>query len=439
MVNLDRPRTEYFGGRQVNALMVGVTVSVMVFFMLVTVWPNDSLRCAEMSNSKRIRTHVSLSAAIPCQYSVRDVAFVNVHGKSWQLQLIKPANVETKKFDQWNETLHTKLAQSNVGVVWLDAGSSQAEWLNNQIGLNHSDLPKMSLTGPGERVIPFDFAGENGQSFEEALDQLLDSPARQKILESVADALCVLILVESADRKKDALAQEACSAAIKQLNAQMWTLEKPTDQGPAFLKISAAQHSSEHWLLESLGIKNHSLPAVAIVYGQGRRLGEVLTGNDISAGKILGRASICGRDCECNLNRDWLYGVQMIHVWDRQLERAAEQSLSFDPKSAFVIAEVAQIIKKNSSNPAPDDRVDLGAGLIVHDLDPVPSSGIANENELPDPAPPRPLAEDPVPPRSSNDAPPASQNLTIPWPLMIGLLGVLVAAIAWFQLKASSQ
>ncbi|MFT5304459.1 MAG: hypothetical protein ACI814_005287, partial [Mariniblastus sp.] len=50
---------------------------------------------------------------LPCKYSVRDVAFVNVHGRAWQLKLIKPSVVDPQQFGEWNQTLKSKLKDSN--------------------------------------------------------------------------------------------------------------------------------------------------------------------------------------------------------------------------------------------------------------------------------------------------------------------------------------
>jgi hypothetical protein len=376
----------------------------------------------------------------PCQYSVRDVAFVNVHGPAWQLQLIKPDDVEAEQFDAWNKTLREKLVRSNVSYVWVDFGSRQADWLQNQTGIRPNSMPMMVMTGFGERVIPVSVVGSGENALADELDRLLSSPARRKILDNLVDTLCVLVLVESTDTAKNIEAKQTCADAIRKLNDQMWALEKPTDRGPVLVKISADQQPSERWLLESLGIDGDALPGVAIIYGQGRKLGETLSGDELTVEKILGRASLCGSDCECNLDRDWLYACQMIHVWDKQHERAAEQSLNFDPHSAFVIAEVAQIIQKNLPTTTPDQRINLGAGLIIHDLDPIPNSANNNATAVPVNPPNSPAVEQPAQLQPSRlDVSQPGNNLLIPWSLVIGLLGVLVATIIWFQWKATSR
>ena len=50
------------------------------------------------------------------------------------------------------------------------------------------------------------------------------------------------------------------------------------------------------------------------------------------------------------------------------MERRAEASLDFDPNSAFVMAEVAQILQKNAGQINQAPPVMLGGGLVIHEL-----------------------------------------------------------------------
>ena len=78
---------------------------------------------------------------VRCKYSVRDVAFVNVHGKSWQLRLVKPVGVTPERFEKWNVALRNQLADSNVGYAWYDAESD----IGKQIQLANPDATQMPL------------------------------------------------------------------------------------------------------------------------------------------------------------------------------------------------------------------------------------------------------------------------------------------------------
>ncbi len=406
------------------------------FLKVVIVW---ALGCVSIfATTPRAGT---LRLNVPCKYSVRDVAFVNVHGRSWQLNLIKNSNIQQSDFEKWNESLRIKLADSNVGFVWHDSDSDRATQLVGRSVAGKTsisnDLPMMFLSGPQGVTLPL--AVESNLPFEQQIDLLVDSPARKKILNQLVDSLCVVLLIESGGQA-DSKAMTAAKSAIAQVNNQMWTLEKPTDKGPALETVSVEDVKNEKWLLSSLGVDVDALPAVVIIYGQGRRLGEVLIEDNITSNKIVGRASICGHDCECDLNRQWLYGQQMIHGWTKNHERMAEKSLSFDPNSAFVIAEVAQIIRKNSTKHSLDERVNLGGGLVIHDLTSVgespssiavsPEIGSAIEEPATEPEPELnvPFADS----RGSN-----STGSRIPWSLLACLCLALVAVSFWMCRKAS--
>ncbi|MDG1873582.1 MAG: hypothetical protein P8J27_06705 [Mariniblastus sp.] len=356
-----------------------------------------------------------------CKYSVRDVAFVNVHGKPWQLQLIKPANVETNEFESWNEELRTRLRDSNVGYVWLSADSTEALSLesNNLIiqdGKTSVSQPRSFLTSPDGLTRPM----QRTDSFDNDIQLLISSPKRTEVLNQAVDSLCVLVVFECGIEAKDSKARATAESAINRINKQMWTLEKPTDRGPALVVVDA-QDPRESGFVNSVGVESRNSPAVAVIYGQGRRLGDLLVGDQITLKKLVGRASVCGQDCECELNRDWLYQQQIIHVWTQELERKAESGLSFDPLSAFVVAEVAQILAKNSDQILDANKVDLGGGLIIHDLGPIPEQ---------DPTSNAPTARE-VPPASLEnvDLEQESNPSAFPWALLVVLMAITLIVL----------
>lgn len=384
-----------------------------------------------------------------CQYSVRDVAFVNLNGSPWQIQLIKPIGDQAPQLKTWSKTLTQELADSNVSHVWFSADSIQAKRIfdhskSNAPAARKRTTPQMIMTGPHDQIISFP---ESNRNLADQLKRLTTSPARREIIDHVVDSLCVFVLIESGDPKLDSATHQTVTQAIEQVNRQMWTLEKPTDQGPVLVTIPHATLTDESWLLASLGIENTTTPSVAIVYGQGRRLGEVLTADAITVKNLVARASICGQDCECSLDRDWLYGRQVIHTWDASHELAAESSLTFDPHSAFVMAEVSQIVQKNSGQKSGTGRVLLGGGLVIHDLDPIQpavtepptvsnqpptDSKITTEatitNSILD-SDFKPNAE-----RTANptpDAQPQDSPSKIPWPLIAGLSIAMIGVFAW--------
>ena len=185
-------------------------------------------------------------------------------------------------------------------------------------------------------------------------------------------------------------------------------------------------------------------PVVVVLYGQGVVLGEPIEADDQLQEKLVARASICGRDCECDLDKEWLYGQQILHRWTLAHERAAETSLDFDPHSSLVQAEVTQILQK--SNPQGgavgiDPAATLGGGLVIHDLDELeapaeptePTEPTVDAGNAPVPAESRPPAGD----ITAADRPREQAAPRIPWFLLGSLtLGLLfLIGIFWHRLK----
>ena len=340
----------------------------------------------------QVNTEASTSANSPrCKYSVRDVAFVNVHGKSWQLELIKPASVTEAEFAEWNQILKAKLATTNLGFVWHDPNSIRAAALRAESEAV-SDM-QIFLTNSPDHVIPL---SAKTVDFENRIESIVHSPVRDKLLNELTDSLCVFLLVKGKDKSKNELARQAIISAIEQTEKQMWMMEKASSAGPAIVEVNF-DDAKENLTLRTAGIEelaSEKLPALAIIFGQARRLGDVIVSNEIKKEKLVSLAALCGSDCECELDRDWLYGDQMVHDWTIEIERDTERELSFDPKSAFVIAEVAQILKKSNSSGRGGNFVDMGAGLVIHDLGDVEPEAVVNTDVKPKPA--EPIEPDPT-------------------------------------------
>ena len=313
-----------------------------------------------------------------CKYSVRDVAFVNVHGKSWQLDLIKPESANQSDFDDWNRILKQRLEPTNLGYAWHDRGSTRANQLAMD-GLSPS-LPSMALSNDKGVSIPLSLDEAN---FENRIDQIVQSPIRKQLTDQLTESLCVFLIIEGSDESKNASVKEIVVSAVEQIDRQMWMMEKASDKGPTIVQVDATD-PTEQVTLRSIGIDTASdtFPSVAILFGQGRLLGDVLAGDEIKKEKLVALASICGSDCECELDREWLYGSQMVHTWTSEHERIAEDSLEFDPKSAFIMAEISQILQKNSRDGVANNRINMGPGLVMHDLDEVETEEVEAEGPV---------------------------------------------------------
>ena len=368
-----------------------------------------------------------------CKYSVRDVAFVNVHGKDWQLELIKPDGLAESDFENWNQVLKGQLSSSNVGFIWHREGTQPSGNLKAAGTVNVK--PEMYLTSANGDVIPVPYTDDK---FDVRINKFVHSPVREKLLDRLTESLCVFLLVRGDNSHENVSARNTLDAAVNLVEKQMWMMEKASDKGPAIVECDA-NDPRELITLHSIGIDPetaNNLPVVAIVFGQARRLGDVLSRDQIETKRLVSLASICGRDCECELDRQWLYGQQMVHAWTSEHERSAEKSLDFDPHSAFVIAEVSQILQKRGRQTTGAEHVNLGAGLVIHDLDALdtnassePEAGAEAETVAPaetgDSTDGMQQAERPVVENASSS--------NVPWILFVGL-GVAAVVMVLFRM-----
>ncbi|MEM7453233.1 MAG: hypothetical protein AAF456_02650 [Planctomycetota bacterium] len=416
---------------------------VALVTLLFLVGPTSDVAAATHNSSLR-KSELRPHKIHPCKYSVRDVAFVDLNPYQWQLHF----QASSSPTEEQKNMLRDRLDRSNVSYLWSDDREGQD---STEANPGEGSMPLISLRrGDLTTDISADFSDDD--SLDQILDALLISDKRTEILSTCCDSLCVMVLVESGDAERDSHAAAAAAEAVTRIENSMWTLEKPTEKGAALIVVSDLE--AEKWLLHSLQIDQDALPAVAIVFGRGVRLGDVMTDELITPDRLSALAAICGRDCECDLDPDWLYGPSLVHVWNLDNERSAENSLTFDPNSALVIAEVSQILNKNArrgSGVPPE--LDLGSGLVIHDLGPPSQNAAAiesadeleagraeaagevitlDETEQKDP---ESTGIEPAPGRLTSDAPDQS-TAVIPWTTLGGLLAAfLIVAAAVILMK----
>ncbi|MEE2827229.1 MAG: hypothetical protein VYE64_11435 [Planctomycetota bacterium] len=385
------------------------------------------------------------AAVIPCKYSVRDVAFVNSHQQPWSLRLLKPESATAAQLEDWNATLRSGLEGTNIDFGWVDRGGLLQERLSGKMKQSNIDSEiGFFLDSPQGSQHGY----WSSDKLQETIDQLVESPLRTSLLDDLSRRLCVFLLIESGDEQQDALAQQAVEQAVASVTQQMWSYEKTPEQGPSFYRLASSEREQEEWLLRSIDPlpvgREFEKPLVVVLYGQGVVLGEPIEADNQLQERLVARASICGRDCECDLDKEWLYGRQILHRWTLDHERAAETSLDFDPHSSLVQAEVTQILQK--SNPQGgavgiEPAVTLGGGLIIHDLDELEAPALSGKAtvqtgttaDTDPPEGPGPLPGD----ITASDRPAEQPVPRIPWFLLGSLtLGLLVLiGIFWQRLK----
>ena len=176
-----------------------------------------------------------------CKYSVRDVAFVNVHGKSWQLELVKPGQASVD-FDLAgnSQILTDALAQANLGFVWHDAESAAAKRLGAE---SNQTKIQMFLTNRQGQIIS---VASKETSFAARIEEILSSPTRARLIDQLTDSLCVFLVVLGPNESRNREAMQTVNAAIAQVEKQMWMMEKASDKGPSLVEVNAQEIGRAH-------------------------------------------------------------------------------------------------------------------------------------------------------------------------------------------------
>lgn len=331
--------------------------------------------------------------AAACEYCVREVGFVALHNEPYRVVIaVSPTSTDAERDNLLAEARAT-LGPGNVVVsVGTVEDGGQFTDVVGQIG---DQLPAALVYAPDtrSRVLALS-SGSDDQKFSSRVGELTHSPAREGLAAALIDGYATVLLIEGTDTEANTAARDLAEAVIQRINAVKSGFDRVIEVGPALRIITTEQRASERWLLWSLGIDDGSeaMPSVAVLYGKGRRLGDVLSGNTLTDTALFTMLSVVARDCECDLDRGWLYGTSIPLVWDDAMRRRAYDALGFDPESAATRAAVSRILERGPGSgtsvrdPFTEDTgTNIGIpGLTIHELgDPASSVPPALNNNTP--------------------------------------------------------
>ena len=331
-----------------------------------------------------------------CEYCVREVGFVALHNEPYRVVITVPPDTPDSERDRLLAQARAEIGPSNV-VVSIATGYHAGPGTENRDPQTLSS-PRAIVYAPGEpgltRSALLRPASESPSSdlvIEHTYAELTHSPAREGLAEALIDGYATVLLVQGADEDANRAAHELVEHAIQRINAVKSGFDRVIEVGPALRIISAEERQREYILLWALGIETDetAMPSVAVLYGKGRRLGDVLTGNTLTDTALFTMLSVVARDCECDLDRGWLYGTSIPLVWDDAMRRRAYDALGFDPESAATRAAVSRILERGPGSgtsvrdPFTEDTgTNIGIpGLTIHELgDPASSVPPAPES-----------------------------------------------------------
>lgn len=285
-----------------------------------------------------------------CRYTVREIGFADYGADSYHFYLFKDNRISDKDATDFKKISYAALLDANVSAQIVDVdGTDSLAVMKYYKTNNSSKLPSAVLVSPEGRTKLFYFSDEK-EGFKEsvwsALEEIVTSPAREELLQKIVKSYGVVYFIEGKDKAQTTRARKNVEGAIDKIKLIMADLPKPVDHPPELIMVKKNDIQNESILLWSLGWKeaDKNEPAVAVIYGRGRRMGPLLKGEQITENVVENMMRFVGADCECGLDRTWMLGTMVPLRWGSQRQREIVHQYGFDADNPMVVSEMSQIL-----------------------------------------------------------------------------------------------
>lgn len=299
-------------------------------------------------------------SATACRYNVRDLGFIDLEAALYRLHVVPGQALNRDATQPLRGAAELAFRDSNVALELHDPGFApgpddawRAAWPVPD-ELRGTDGTQAVLVAPdgSSRAVQL---GAWDAGLEQRLGALVRSPVREALVARAAEGYAAVLFVEGADTEANTRALTVVQDAITETQNQMRWLPKPIAHPPALVKLARADAAAESLLLWALGLneRDATAPAVALVYGKARRIGDVLRGDAIRPAALRRVFTTIGADCECGLDLSWTRGKPLPVQWTPARHTQVAKSLGFDPESPAVKLEATQILGKRAKPTTP--------------------------------------------------------------------------------------
>jgi len=293
---------------------------------------------------------VFLSQAKGCEYSIRDMGFVDIMSVPYHLYFFVEDKTPEDFISIFTETSYTIFMDSNVKFEVVNVNkqisSSLLEYLHFW---NIEKFPAVILVSPEGRsmVLPVSVPGKPfKETLWSSLESVVTSLKRKEILNHIVRAYCIVLLIEGKNKADNNRIYNMIADLRRKIAKTMSQLPKRIDEPPYIVKIKQRMLKQESVLLWSLGLNFNDVnePCVSIIYGRGRIIGPVFKGKQILRNRLYNILSVIGLSCECGLDRKWILGTLIPLKWGEKIQANVVKFLGFDAESPMVKTEVSNIL-----------------------------------------------------------------------------------------------
>ena len=281
-----------------------------------------------------------------CRYNVRETGFADLGINPYRLYGYVRGTTPEDTVNVLKEKLSASLQDSNIMIDIINIDQQK-----DHPALKYLDLWQIQSYPSAVLVSP------DGQSLavsyeKSAVNDLVFSDARGKILKQIIETYGVVLLIEGADSGENRRTLEIAEKAIKKIKQQMRFMPKAIFQPPSLVVLDWESLSREKILLWSLGldVDKTEAPHVAVLYGRLRWIGPLFEGPEINEAALTQVLYIIGEDCECGLDWTVLQGTMLPSRWDEKTQALTTAALGFDPENPMIKLEMSQILRKGTSS-----------------------------------------------------------------------------------------
>ena len=292
--------------------------------------------------------------AAACRYNVRDIGFVDVEADAYVLYVSAGDDAPGSVVAELKDVAGVAVRDSTVRLESVEPDAPAEHPARKHLAENPPvSYPAAVLVSPDGQALAVALAKSQEPlraAAATALGALVSSPKRDELVRAAAESFAAVLLIEGMDVDQTRRAWDEIASVLGTVKAGMTDLPKAIARPPALVALETGACEKERVLLWSLGLdaRPAAAPRAAVVYGKGRWIGPVMTGEQITR-RNLGRIlSIIGEDCECGLDISWTRGTQLPIRWTDATHAACVKELGFDPESPMVKAEVFRILRRSA-------------------------------------------------------------------------------------------
>ncbi|MGE5531022.1 MAG: hypothetical protein ACM3VW_02750 [Bacteroidota bacterium] len=330
--------------------------------------------------------------AYGCPYSIRDAGFIVRDPEPYRFVVTGCGDAKASSCrTELRQAAGIVLDQANVEARVVDT-SDETDPLAAKVAA--LDRTQCALISPAGEMLPL----AAGLEYAPALRQVVESPLRETLLRHLIRQWAVVLVVEGTDAAQNRKVVGAATAAVKEMAGFKPEMGEPVKAAPPVLRVRW-DDPKEQVLRWALGLEegDRKQARVAILFGRGRRVGQVLSSAQATTGLMMERLKLLGRNCTCTADPSWLLGPALPLNWGREVQEQVREQLGFDPNSPAVATTLSGVWKTLQ----PRD-----AALVPGESVPEPNTGYVEFSVDPTPAP-----ADKEEPKDGDDPPDEGANL----------------------------